>query len=105
MALFLPSIFPALWSGLREGHIAPRFDHEEFEKARREMISDLELMVDEDGHLARHCLGQLIHHGSTLGQPALGSLQSLRNVSLDAVKQRHQETYVQSRLWTSSGGI
>jgi len=82
----------------------PRFDEEEFEKARREMKSDLQLMVDEDGHLARHCLGQLIHHGTPLAQPALGSLTSLDNVTLDAVRQCHETTYVQSRFWTSSGG-
>ncbi|MEE2785722.1 MAG: pitrilysin family protein [Myxococcota bacterium] len=84
---------------LKHAVTVPRLDALALERIRREMLSEIELLGDEDGYLARYWLKQVIFQQSPLGNHPLGRADSLRNITLDDVKLRHRETYSQGRLW------
>ena len=84
---------------LTEAMTQPRFHLDDLERIRREMMSEIELLGDEDGYLARYWLKNAVFQNTPLLNHPLGRKDTLANIAISDVHQRHCETYTQSRLW------
>ena len=77
---------------LTEAMTQPRFHLDDLERIRREMMGEIELLGDEDGYLARYWLKNAVSKHPLLNHP-LGRKDTLANIAISDVHQRHCETY------------
>ena len=82
----------------------PRFDPNELEKVRREIISEHGLLLDDDNQLARHWLRAGVFGGTKPANAAIGKVSSVVDLSMDDVTAWHSENYVQRRLSIGTSG-
>jgi len=82
---------PAFIEALEDVVSRPGLDEAEFERLRREAISDLVDVLDSDRTLARRWFARRLFAGHPYARPAGGTKQSLAAIGIDDIRRRYAE--------------
>ena len=96
----------ASYSLLREMLIFPGFREEDFERLRDDAVNWLEVYLSgqNDEELAKEALGIAIFRGHPYAHTNVGTIKSLRAMTLDDLRAFHRAQYTQHRLVIGIGG-
>lgn len=83
---------------------APAFDPEEVAKTRREMIAQLRSVLDDDAMLGRRWLRQVLFADTRFAHGALGSRESLPDLTVDDVRAHYAQGYARENLVVGASG-
>ena len=89
---------------VEEALCLPRFDDEEIERAKRELISEQRLLLDDDAQIGRLVLKEHLFAASRYAHSALGTAESIERIEAEHIRTYAAQTYTQSRLLMSCSG-
>ncbi len=82
----------------------PRFDAEEIERGKRELLAEFDMLFDEDASLGRFFLKQALFSDSVYGRSILGTPDSLNQITRDHLLVHRDQIYTQQRLLVGCAG-
>jgi len=95
---FLDLLVEILWS--------PSFNEDELSRLRRQTLSELESIREDDGALARIAFSRTLYKGHPLERSLLGTEESLARVTVKDLEEYHAQTYLADRmLFGVSGAV
>lgn len=89
---------------VEEALCQPRFESEEVERAKRELISEQRLLLDDDAQIGRLVLKEHLFAGSRYAHSALGTQASVERIQAEHIRAYAAQAYTQSRLLMSCSG-
>lgn len=84
----------------------PRFDPTDFQRVKDLQLNYLQntLRAIDDENLGKKGLSAFIFEGHPYAQTEIGTVQGLKAITLDDVKQYYKDNYTQSNLWVGIAG-
>ena len=71
----------------------PRFDAADWQRARARRIDEIRRRIDEPEHLADDLFGQVLYGAHPYGHPFLGTVESVRAITVDELRAFWQQRY------------
>jgi zinc protease len=95
---------PQLAGLLSDVVLRPTFVADELERLKRETISDIEGLRDDDEGLASRFFRSQVYAGHAYGRPASGTVESVKGISIDDVQAFYRRHFVGANLVISAAG-
>lgn len=85
---------------------SPRFAPEDFERLRDEALDYVTktLRANNDEELGKWTLQTMLYEGHPYGRPDRGTVEGLKAITLDDVKEFHRKHYTRESLWMGLAG-
>lgn len=84
----------------------PRFDPADFQRLKDQSLNYLEntLRSTDDENLGKQALYTFMFEGHPYGKTEVGTVEGLKAITLDDVKQYYRSSYTQANLWVGIAG-
>lgn len=84
--------------------LRPAFDPEELERLKRETVSEIESLQDDDQGLASRFFRAAVYAGHPYGRPAIGTEASVASITVDDVRALYAAQFVGGNVVVSAAG-
>lgn len=96
----------AYYQLIKEAILQPAFKEEDFNRIKSQTLNYLEntLRYSNDEELGKQALNRFIFKGTPYGHPEAGLIASVKNLTIDDVKEFYRQFYTQKNLIIGLGG-
>ncbi len=103
-AKVLPEDLPALIELMTDIFLHPRFDPEDVEREKQIVLQEIKMVEDSPEELVHELFSQFFWRGGPLGQPILGTWDTVSRFSPRDLRRYFQKLYTGSRVVVSAAG-
>lgn len=95
---------PAAFDLLRKVLHQPRFDKDDIERIRLELLTDLEQMEENPNYVAGRAFSEIAFKGHPYSTPSYGTSQSIKSITAEDLKHFYNEHFTRDGLVISFSG-